>query len=209
MNDFYFIISKEAEDLGLKAQAVLIKGINNRNYSEDFDEHKKSQLELIKQYNGPILDGFRKLHKETPSSPETLLNSFLARGRFPKISPVVDIYNLVSIKSKLAFGAHDLDKLVRGVTLKIADGSELFTPLGKNEKQKVSPGEYCYVDEFNKVICRLEVLQCEETKVMPETKNILLFAEGNEFTSDEYLKSALTEATGLIIEYCGGEAKYL
>ena len=38
-----------------------------------------------------------------------LLKNLLKKQEFNKINPLVDLYNLISMDTKLALGAHDLD----------------------------------------------------------------------------------------------------
>ncbi len=120
------------------------------------------------------------------------------------INKVVSIYNLVSLKSSLALGAHDLDKIVGNVTLRLTTGTEKFWPIGAKEPEKVSQGEYAYCDDANDVICRMEVRQVEKTKVLPHTKNIFFIVQGNQNTSDEEISHASGELARLITDCAGG-----
>lgn len=222
MNNFYFKKDNSIEDLGLLSLTVEIRGVIN-NYAPEFEVFKNNALNEIRAYwqgknlnDDPILQGFRTLHEKVGrsnskyvSSPESLLSLLLTRDRFPKINQIVDIYNLVSIKYKFALGAHDIDKIIGGVTLRLTDGTEKFTPLGKTETEIIFPGEYAYTNENNEVICRLEVLQCDQTKVTPETKKIFLIIQGNATTEAQYVGTARNEVCDLIKKYCGGQAKNL
>lgn len=49
---------------------------------------------------------------------------------------MVDIYNLISMDTKLALGAHDLAKTEGNISLKLTTGNENYIPLG-SEKQKL------------------------------------------------------------------------
>ncbi|MBI5553651.1 MAG: tRNA ligase, partial [Candidatus Diapherotrites archaeon] len=55
------------------------------------------------------------------------------------------------------------------------------------------------------ILCRLDVKQCEKTKVTDGTQNILLYVQGNPNTSEEQVKSALQEITELVERFCGGK----
>ena len=79
------------------------------------------------------------------------------------INTAVDIYNLLSLESKLALGAHNIDKVDGNVTLRFTDGTERFVPLGQTEPVPVAPHEYCYCDDSNEVLCRLEIRQVNKT----------------------------------------------
>lgn len=218
MRDLSFTVSKEVSDLGVKVVTARITGVKNSDINGDFEIYKNSELEKIKQeWDGrqykddPILAGFRDLHtkvgrsnRDYIASPEMLRRLFLERGRFPHVNTLVDIYNLVSLKTGLALGAHDIDRVTGNITLRLTHGDEAFIPLGKTDPVSVFPGEYSYVDDGNNVICRLEVLQVEPTKVIPTTNDVFVIIEGNEKTDADYVSRAAKEVCELIVKYCGG-----
>ncbi len=59
------------------------------------------------------------------------------------------------------------------------------------------------------MVCRLEVLQVEPTKVVAESKDVFLIIEGNANTSDEYVKQTAEEVCQTITKYCGGSYIFL
>lgn len=209
--------------MGVKIITARITGVKNIESDAAFDLYKNAELEKVKQEwagktykDDPVLGGFRDLHtkvgrsnREYVASPEALRRSFLERDRFPHINTVVDIYNLVSLKTGLALGAHDIDKVQGNITLRLTKGDEKFMPLGKSEPVAVFPGEYGYVDDGNSVICRLEVLQVEPTKITPATNDIFLIIEGNANTAAEYVKQVADEVCELIVKFCGGKVLFL
>ena len=120
------------------------------------------------------------------------------------INQAVDIYNLISLESKLALGAHNIDRVDGNVTLRFTDGSERFVPIGQTEPVPVAPHEYCYCDDANEVLCRLEVRQVEKTKVEESARNIFYIIQGNEATPDELLHETAQKIIDLTTKYCGG-----
>ena len=223
MRNFSFSTQKEVIDLGVKIITARITDIKNSDSNADFETYKNAELENIKQQwegkkykDDPVLTGFRDLHtkvgrsnRDYVASPEGLRWSFLERGRFPHINLLVDTYNLVSLKTGLALGAHDIDKVKGNITLRLTKGDEIFIPLGKTEAVSIFPGEYGYVDDGNNVVCRLEVLQVEPTKVGIESKDIFLIVEGNANTSSEYVKQVAEEVCRTITKYCDGSFNFL
>ena len=223
MRNLSFSVTREVLDLGVRIATARITGIQNSDLNSEFESFKNAELEKIKQaWTGrgykedAILAGFRDLHtkvgrsnRDYVASPEGLRRSFLERSRFPHINTIVDIYNLVSLRTGLALGAHDIDKVQGNITLKLTNGDEKFIPLGKTESAAVFPGEYGYIDDGNNVICRLEVLQVEPTKITLDAKDIFLIIEGNANTTPEYVKQAAREVCDLLIKYCGGSATFL
>lgn len=223
MRDLTFTVTKEVLDLGVKIITARITGAQNADSNADFETYKNWELEKVKQQwdvkkykDDPVLAGFRDLHtkvgrsnREYVAAPEGLRWLFLERGRFPHINTLVDIYNFISVKTGLALGAHDIDKVHGNITLRLTKGDEIFVPLGKTEAVAVFPGEYGYIDDGNNVICRLEVLQVEPTKVTAESKDIFMIIEGNANTDVEYVQSAAKEVCDLITKYCGGSYSFL
>ncbi|KGO20523.1 tRNA ligase, partial [Oenococcus alcoholitolerans] len=188
-------------DLVSRSAVLEINNVDNRSYPEALSRFIKTEiqkelesLDRDQLKADPIIQGFWDLHKSiglpkrsnTPA-PLTLLKLILKRGVLFSIDPVVDLYNLVSIQSRLALGAHDIDRIDGDVELKITNGTERFVPIGANgSAEKIKAGEYSYVDASNEVICHLETRQVEKTKVTAGSTHIFYIVQGNEHTSQEY-----------------------
>ncbi len=223
MKDLHFSVADGVLALGVKVQTAQISGIKNIKTTKELYEYIVSELKKIKKFwkgknyeSDPTLLGFRNLHtligrsnRKFPASPEVLLRILLEKGRFPRVNSVVDIYNLVSLKTRLALGAHDIKYIEGNTTLRFTNGNEKFLPLGSNELVPVPAGEYAYVDDGNNIICRLEVLQVEPTKVTTDSEDIFLIIQGNSNTDSEYIQDAANEVVSLIKRFCGGEARFL
>lgn len=223
MKKLNFRVSDDILKLGVKVLIAQIVGGVNSKSNREFEVYLKDELEDVKKIwqgkdlkNDPVLQGFRDLHNKVgksnrkyPASPEALLGLFLETGRFPRINTLVDIYNLVSIKTRLALGAHDISGIEGNVTLRLTDGSETFIPLGSNQIMPISAGEYCYVDDGNNVICRLEVLQVEQTKITLNSKNVFLIIQGNANTTNGYIEAGAKQVLDLIRKYCNGKYTFL
>ncbi|OIQ10549.1 phenylalanyl-tRNA synthetase subunit beta [Moorella thermoacetica] len=125
-------------------------------------------------------------------------------SRLMQINSLVDSYNYISLKYALALGAHDLDKVEGKIAFNLTTGKERFHPLGATGPVPVSPGEYAYMDA-REILCRLEVKQCEKTKITPETTNAFFIIQGNAATPMDYLYRAADELMGLIATYCQGQ----
>jgi len=112
----------------------------------------------------------------------------------------------VALQKCLSIGAHDLDKIKGDVSMKMANGSEKYTPLGAGSHAKVNAGEFACMDG-EKVICRMDIRQCEETKITEATKNVFIYVQGNSATSEGYLLNALKQACENIVRFCGGSCR--
>lgn len=215
-----FILDNRVRELGIKILVLKIEGLDNKTPSKEFDTWRENKIkELLTKYKNydikddKVIEGFYELHnkvgvprrKNLPAS-ENLIKLLVKREDLVHINKVVDIYNIISIESKLPLGAHDIDKVSGNVTLKITDGTENFIPLGSEEKKAVGVGEYSFVDDDNDVICWLDIRQVDKTKVTESTKNVLYFIIGNEENTYEDLEKVANKIIEITIKYCGGKA---
>ena len=65
----------------------------------------------------------------------------IKRKNIGSINKIVDLYNLISIDSKIALGAHDMDQTEGNVTLRFTDGSENYQPLQSDQNVKIALNE--------------------------------------------------------------------
>ncbi|MHA1280071.1 MAG: hypothetical protein ACTSQ8_23000, partial [Candidatus Helarchaeota archaeon] len=73
---------------------------------------------------------------------------------------------------------------------------------------KVPPGKFAMVDDEH-VLCWLDVKQGQHTKVGFDTRNLLVYVQGNRETGAMYLEDALREICDLIVRFNGGEYEVL
>ena len=114
---------------------------------------------------------------------------------------------MVSMETRLALGAHDLDRVVGDVTLRITDGSERYVPLGECLPIPVAAGEYSYCDDSNEVLCRLEVRQVNKTATTPKTTRAFFIVQGNEAAPDSYVVDGAQRLVEEITRYAGGSGR--
>ncbi|TAK24296.1 MAG: tyrosine--tRNA ligase [Chloroflexota bacterium] len=84
--------------------------------------------------------------KSHPPSIETLVRRALADDA-PRLGPLVDIANAVSLRYLLPVGAHDVDRLRGDFGVRLASGDEYFTGLGESGVVRVPAGEPVYADQ--------------------------------------------------------------
>lgn len=218
-----FYVERAVVDAGVKIVFALIHGVNNHGEDADWAVYRDRRLdELYEEYaeldihTDPILEGFNILHDNTgvkrrkniPAS-ENLIRLLKKNHGMFFINQAVDIYNLISLESKLALGAHNIDKVEGNVTLRFTDGSERFIPIGQAEPLPVAPHEYCYCDDANEVLCRLEIRQVEKTKVDEDAQNIFYIIQGNQATSYDLLYETAQKIIDLTTKYCGGSGSVI
>ena len=218
-----FIVLDEVKNLGVKALGVEINNIDNQTITEEYTAWRQAAVqELLAYYtdydykNDPVFEGFYRLHekvgvprrKNIPAC-ENLVKLLLKKQELFAINKAVDIYNILSMRSKLALGAHDIDRFAGNVTLRLTDGSERFVPLGADEPKPVRAGEYSYIDDSNEIICHLEIRQVEKDKVTEDSKNIFYIIQGNEATAESLLEETAEELIRMTEKFCGGTGRLL
>ena len=219
-----FVVTEDCVRLGLRAGAIVFRTVRVGASSPALRAEIAREVQALQARLGgasairslPEVEAFRELLRKVGANPrkdqpslERLLGFALKRGDLPAINGFVDAYNLVSIRSSLSLGAHDLDKITLPVTLRLLTGRESFTPLRRAEPEAVRPGEYAYVDAADRVLCRLDVLQADFSKVTAETVNALLIIEGTAAHVPEVLRQACADVIDLVTRYCGGTAEVI
>lgn len=164
---------------------VFICEINNTKYGEDrlgpVIEHLKSSFSYDKPQDHPNIMVWREAFKKIGisaskyySSIEALLRRVLKSGELPRINPVVDIYNAISLKYLIPMGGHALEPIEGNILLGFARGNEPFYPMDSGELETAEKDEVVYKDEKEVLTRRWVWRQCNKDKVTEETKRIFI-----------------------------------
>src|SRR5271157_5139606 len=217
-----FVVAEECVRLGLQAGAVVFRNVRVVASDPALRSEIAREVQAIRARFADagavrsaaevvrFQDLLRKAgvnpRREQPSL-ERLLTFALKRGDLPAVNSLVDAYNLVSVRSFCSLGAHDLDRIALPVALRLLTGRESFTPLGRDAPAAVVPGEYGYVDARDRVLCRLDVLQADFSKVTTDATNVLLIVEGTAEHPPEALRQVFADVAELVTRHCGGTAE--
>ena len=174
---FEFKVQPEVLDLRVKIKGVRIHDIDNTVYSSSLNDYIDVHV-------------------------KRLLKNLLKKQEFHKINPLVDLYNLISMDTKL-------DKIEGNITLRLTQGNENYISLGSEEAKEVKAGIYSYIDDANDIICYSEIRQVDKTKVTNESKDIFFIVQGNKETSDKYVKDIAKELITVVTYYLGGTGEIL
>ena len=218
-----FDVAPEVLKKGVRVAVLAMGGLHNRETDPEFetllDQSVQGILaELVKTpaAEDKILQGFRNIHSSIGfsnrnflSASESLLDYVLKNRSLPRINLLVDIYNLVSVETRLALGAHDLARVAGNVHLRMTTGAEGYHPLGSPGPKPVRAGGYAYIDDDNDVICLLEVKQVEKTKATLDTQECLYIVQGNAAVDDTFILSAARRLIDLTQRFCGGHEHIL
>ena len=216
----FFFIQKDLFDVlpDLTIGMVVAKGVDNTHSSPEISELLAQAIEEVKKKLGggkaqehprikPWRNAFSKLGisgSKFPSSIESMAKRILKGDPFPRINPLVDLYNSVSLKYLIPMGGHDLDTLKGNIYLRFAEGWEPFTPMGGGEKTIVSKGELVYRDDEEVLTRNWVWRQCEKDKGTERTKNIFIPIDVLGEVGKESADEIIGELSSLIPTYFGG-----
>ena len=118
-----------------------------------------------------------------PCSIEALLNRIVKDKGIPSISAVVDLLNTISITYGVAIGAHDLDTLLDGLTLRYSTDDDVF----EDTSDKIKGEELIYASG-NQIRTRRWIWrQSELGRVTPDSKNIVFSIDGFQDNRDSVI----------------------
>lgn len=127
--------------------------------------------------------------KKNPPTILALIRNIQHRGSLPQINSIIDIYNVECLRSYLAIGGHDLDKIEGPIEFTISQREDLFFPILSSEKH-VAPTDPVYRDQKG-ILAWLDVRDSDLYKFDETTKNALFVIQGNQETTVEMRLEAL------------------
>jgi DNA/RNA-binding domain of Phe-tRNA-synthetase-like protein/RimJ/RimL family protein N-acetyltransferase len=145
--------------------------------------------------------------KDRRSSIEALLRRARGDKGLSSISPLVDLYNSVSLTHFLPAGGEDLETLRGDLRLAPAAGGEAFVPLGSERPDPPSPGEIAYLDDEGAVCRCWNWREARRTRLRPETRRALLVIESLLPDGGEALRAATEELGNLVETHAGGTTR--
>ena len=118
--------------------------------------------------------GFGANPKKTPSSVDSLWKRLQKDGTLPRIDPVVDLYNALSVRFGAPFGGEDVDRYAGSPCLGLADGSESFdtTRNGALAVENPEKGEIVWHDQSGITCRRWNWRQCRRTALSGASRNL-------------------------------------
>jgi DNA/RNA-binding domain of Phe-tRNA-synthetase-like protein len=157
----------------------------------------------------PWREAYRKFGakpKDHPSSIESLVRRVLKGQPVPRINPLVDLYNTISLRHVVPVGGEDLDQIEGEVLLTTAtDREPPVHLLGEPEARPPKPGEVIYKDGLGTLCRRWNWKEAERTKLTAATRHAFLVIEGLPPVGRDLVERAAGELAALVREHCGGE----
>lgn len=136
---------------------------------------------------------------DAKSSVENLYRLILSGREIRRISPLVDIYNYISLKYMLPVGGEDLDACKGDIELCFAGENERPVKLlGDEKEESPAKGEVIYKDSVSAICRRWNWREADRTKLTDSTKNCILVIESLLPGGKEKIQKALNEIETLI-----------
>ncbi|MBA2366725.1 MAG: hypothetical protein H0V77_09790 [Actinobacteria bacterium] len=112
-----------------------------------------------------------------PSSVEAILRRAMKGGEPFSINPLVDYYNLVSLRHVVPAGGFDLEKLDDKLELRLTRRGDMFLALDESEPLAVADGEVAYVTGQVVLTRHFVWRQSRAGLLMPGTRSVFLVSE--------------------------------
>jgi DNA/RNA-binding domain of Phe-tRNA-synthetase-like protein len=138
--------------------APLVASVAETALQEAYDAVGRNEPAWAPQHLAAWAQAFQKFGakpQRTPCSAEALRKRFLRDGALPRVNPVVDLYNAISLRYAIPVGGENLDAYAGEPRLTIADGTEAFDTMKDGAPAVEAPdkGEVVWRDDQG-VTCR-------------------------------------------------------
>jgi len=120
-------------------------------------------------------------------------------GRLPRISPLVDAYNLVCVTHVVPAGAFDLDRVDGDIAVRFAVPGDAFTPLGEpGTVEHPHDGEVVYADATGVLTRHWNHRDADRTKVTPASRRVLIVLEAIDAAHHATVDAAADDLVALL-----------
>ncbi len=169
---------------GYSASVVYAKGLHVEESAGDPLDEIEARLmageakELLGTH--PHVAAWREAYRSFGADPrkfpcglESLLKRLSKGNPLPRVNPLVDAYNAVSLRHVLAIGGEDHDRLEGDLVLDLAVGDEPFPTSADGQPivDRPLPGEVVWKDVAGVTCRRWNWRQTSRTRLLPETRN--------------------------------------
>ncbi len=203
---------------GLKI-GVLVCKVDNTRYGEDALDpalrHLRSDFNYEKPQDHPHIKAWRQAFNKLgisaskyQSSIESLARRALKAGVFPRISPMVDLYNAVSLEYLVPIGGHDLGGIEGDIFLGFAQGGEPFTPIEGGEEEHAEKDEVVYKDARAVLTRRWVWRQSNKDKVTAQTASLFIPIDAMEGVAPSLPEGAMERIAAYLERNGAGEVAH-
>ncbi|MBG9986165.1 B3/4 domain-containing protein [Facklamia sp. DSM 111018] len=194
------------------------QNVDNQHNSQEIQDllelaHDKAKVFITHEEfsKNEVVDNWRqafrkfKTKKGARSSIEALLKRVQQGKGVGSISPLVDIYNAISLEYGVPCGGEDIATFQGDMQLTLAEGGEEFITYGSDESEPPYPGEVVYKDEAG-AICRCwNWRESVRTMLTEQTTDAVFVIEANDASGHDKVKAAIDELAKRLEKYTGAE----
>jgi DNA/RNA-binding domain of Phe-tRNA-synthetase-like protein len=196
----------------------IINGVHVEKENEQIKKLKKNVYEEVRaKYNietlkdNPIVRAYRDFYwkldidpTKTRPSGEALLRRVLHGEELPRISNVVDAYNLASMKTIIPISGFNKDNLNPPFQVRFANNGETFTGIGMSKPLILTDKVLVLADE-RQILCIYPYRDSEYTKITEQTKNVAIVGYGAPGIEENQLREAVETTLSYIKAVSDGE----
>ena len=166
----------------------------------------------VKVKESPDIVPYREAFRALGINPNKFMCSIealmtrIAKGKgFPEISPIVDLGNAVSLRTRLPIGAHDMGTVERALEVRHAREGDTFVPFGGGEAETPDENEVVYVSGGQVRTRRWTWRQSEIGKITEATTDLLFPIDGFRSINYDRVLEARKELSELIESIFGAK----
>lgn len=185
---------------------VVVKNFDN---TKDYDfinklfidnlNKSKEKFNNVKIKEEPWIIPYREAFQSLGINPNKYMCSIealmtrISKGKdIPRINPIVDLGNALSLKYELPLGIHDIDNFKnKEIEIRRATNNDIFIPFGSTEVEHPDEGEIIYASVDEVKTRRWTWRQGENSKVTNNSTNLFIPIDG--FTENIDSINALKE----------------
>ena len=206
-----FVVASEVFELfpGLKLPVAVAEGVHPTTdvpgietmWLQSWEEAARTASDYQSPQSHPRVAPWREAMtamgvsgRKFPSSVEALLRRAFKGGEPPRINPLVDFYNAVSLRHVVPAGGFDLEEIDGALELRLTRQEDTFQPLDGSSEVDVEPGEVAYASG-NEILTRHFVWKQSRKGLLDEsTRSLFLVSEVlGEVNSDSGAADAVRE----------------
>lgn len=198
---------------------VAAKGINNVSENPRISQLLEAQTKAARDSldgknlrEHPMIAPYREAFAALGYNPnkfmcsvEALCKRVMKGSALPKINPVVDLGNAMSMKYTLPIGAHDIRKLSGDLEVRFAEEGDTFLPIGETERESPDSGELVYVSGRTVKTRRWIWRQSDDGKIDGTSVDVVFPIDGFLDRNCENVIKARDELASLLKEFFGCE----
>jgi DNA/RNA-binding domain of Phe-tRNA-synthetase-like protein len=210
-----FSYSKEILEVfpATRGGVIHATGLSNTRTPPDLAAAYRIEQETVKQRIGdaplseiPSLAAWRRTFSTFGVKPtqyrnaaEALLRRLTKQGDIPSINSLVDMANLVCLRTCLPVAVFDQRTVSGSTTVRFAKGDEHFTDLGASTLSNPETGEVVFVDDDGLVSARRWCWrQSDQSAARADTVEVLITVEGQHADAEDDVIRATEDLTELL-----------